>query len=197
MLGHLDVDANDDSWSLKLGDREIASGGRYDRVSFTLTRGSVSSVTTENVLDSIGTQSASPFPLASFEGLVSADQLQELTHDPALLEAETTYFSNLMTHKTALADALKSLSVSSSAPTSSTFLDSVTAHPVDFAGFLIGSVLVGMVGMLGVTRLLSPPLSKTASYNAVLDQSTEGGAAAAVGIELEKPMKKFSSEINL
>ena len=107
-----------------------------------------------------------------------------------------------MTHKTALADALKSLSVSdspSSSDTASTFLSSAAAHPLDFAAFFIGSVLVGMVTFLGVSRLLSPPPSKTASYNAVLDQSSERGAGAgeAVGIELEKPMKKLSPQCQL
>jgi hypothetical protein len=199
MLGHLDVDAGDDSWSLMLGDREVASGGRYDRVSFTLTQGFVSSVTTENVIDLMGTHSASPFPLATFEGLVTSEKLQELTHDPALLEAETAYFNTLLSHKTALADALKGLSVSSSSsPAASTFQSSVAAHPLDFAGFFIGSVMVGMLTVLGVTRFLSPSSKTTASYDAVLDHSSSfQGAGATVGIELEKPMKKFSSDLNL
>jgi hypothetical protein len=197
MLGNLDVDAGDDTWSLMLGDREVASGGRYDRVSFTLSHGAVSSVTAENVMDLGGPFSASPLPLADFQGLVTNEKLSELTHAPALLEAETTYFNSLLSTKTALADALKKDISASSHAAPSSFQSSMAEYPLEFAGFLFGSAMVGVVAMLGVARFLSP----ASGYNPVLDHSQGGAAAAAprqgVGIEMEKPMKKLSADCEL
>jgi hypothetical protein len=180
MLGNLDPDAGDDTWSLMLKDREIASGGRYDRVSFTVSKGELSAAVLENVMDLAGLQSSSPYPLAAFEGLVTADRLQAMVNDPALLEAEATFFNQVLGEK---------MTLSAEASSVSSFGDSLAAHPLEFAGFVIGSAIIGMVGVLGVLRLLSPPKN---SYSKVMDESTKVAA-----IELEKPLARVSPDLRI
>jgi hypothetical protein len=148
MLGNLDVDAGDDTWTLKMKDREIASGGRYDRLSFTISKGQLGSVVTENVLDLLATHS-SAFPLAAFEGLMTSDQLKTMTGDSMALEAAV--FQRLF------GDKDPSL-------TSNSFEESLLAHPLESAGLLLGSAMIGMVTMLGLVRLFSPlPKNNNAS----------------------------------
>jgi hypothetical protein len=172
MLGNLDVDAGDDTWTLEMKDQELASGGRYDRLSFTVSNGQLSAIVSENVLDLIATHSA-PYPLADFEGLVSVAQLRTMTN--ALLEVESTFFENVFGEK---------LSMSSTSRAVSSFHDSLIAHRMEYAGLLLASALVGMVTMLGVLRLFSPS-PKQHSYATVMDQSA---MPPRVEIEFEKPL---------
>jgi hypothetical protein len=183
MLGNLDPDAADDTWSLMLKDREISSGGRYDRVSFTISKGQLNSVVSENVMDLAGIL-LSPLPLADFPGLVTSERLQIMTNDPALLEAEATFFSQVLGDQMSVGDS----------PGTSTFGFSLVSHPLKYAGLFVGSTLIGMVSMLGVLRLLSP--SKR-SYSKVMDESSQPASERVPMIELEKAMKKSSQDLIL
>jgi hypothetical protein len=191
MLGHLDVDAGDDTWSLMLGDLEVASGGRYDRVSFTLTHGSLSSVTPENVMDLFETHSASPFPLAAFEGLVTSQKLYEMTHDPILLEAEIAFFQ-----KSGLLQSMNNLSPTTS-DSSFTFTDSLTSHPLEYTGFFIASAFLGMATVMGITRFLSP--SKIfKKYDSLMDDDSEAQMIPSPAvIELEKSPRLTVQSVQL
>jgi hypothetical protein len=186
MLGNLDVDAGDDTWTLKMKDREIASGGRYDRLSFTISKGELASVVTENVLDLLATHS-SPFPLAAFEGLVTSDQLKTMTGDSMALEAAV--FQRLFGDKAPL--------LTSNSRTK-TFEESLLAHPLESAGVLLGSAMIGMVAMFGLVRLFSPsPKNNHGSYSSVtvLDSSVSPSSlhAKRAAIELE-PMRKTTQD---
>jgi len=177
MLGNLDADAGDDTWSLTMKDREIASGGRYDRVSFTVSKGGIASVVTENVIDILGINSA-PFTLGTFPGLVTSEQLHSMTNDPELLKAQSVFFNHLLGDNAAL----------SGDSSSSSFADSLFDHPLESIGLLAGSALIGMVSMLGVLRFFSPAKG---SYAPVLDESRRQAAAVAVTeLQLERPLKK-------
>jgi hypothetical protein len=187
MLGHLDVDAGDDTWSLSIGDSEIASGGRYDRVSFTLSHGSLSSVTSENVMDLAGTHSSS-FALAAFNGLVTAERLYQMTHESNLLEAETTFFHNLQM-TTGLSQ--QSLDDHALADNSGSFSASVASHPMEYTAFSVVSAFLGVAAMMGVMRFISPSsFSTSVSYNPVMDDTEAGNGP--VRVELEKPTQAFS-----
>jgi hypothetical protein len=191
MQGNLDVDAGDDTWTLAMGDREIASGGRYDRLSFTVSKGELGGLVSENVLDLLATPHSAPYPLAAFEGLVSVAQLKTMTSAPALLEVESAFFERVFGANKV------GISGSSSSSTVSSFNESLSAHPLESAGLLLASAVVGMVAMFGVLRLFSPhfsssPSSKELSYTSVLDESA--AQSPRVEIELEKPSKKVPRE---
>jgi hypothetical protein len=189
MQGNLDVDAGDDTWTLAMGDREIASGGRYDRLSFTVSKGELGGLVSENVLDLLATPHSAPYPLAAFEGLVSVAQLETMTSAPALLEVESAFFERVF-------GANKVGISGSSSSTMSSFNESLSAHPLESAGLLLASAVVGMVAMFGVLRLSphfsSSPSSKELSYTSVLDESA--AQSPRVEIELEKPSKKVPRE---
>jgi hypothetical protein len=187
MLGNLDVDASDDTWTLMMKDREIASGGRYDRLSFTVSKGQLSGIVSENVMDLMGTHSA-PYPLAAFEGLVTPDQLKTMTSDPALLKAESTFLQHVFGDRLTSGD--------SASPSVSTFNDSLRSHSMEFTSIMVGSAVVGMVAMLGVMRFLSPSTSKGHTYATVLDESARHSASSPV-IQMEKPLKKIPQQMML
>jgi hypothetical protein len=186
MLGHLDVDAHDDTWSLKMNDGELASGGRYDRISFTVSEGKLSGLVNENVMDLAGPHAA-PYPLAAFEGSITAEQLHKMTHDPALLGAETAFLERAFGEQMALG-----VDSSSSTVESSSFNDSLRDHALEFTGVFLASAFVGMASVLGAMRFMSP--SKPAhSYTTVMDESAQPRAE----VELEKPYKKLSPDLML
>jgi hypothetical protein len=191
MLGNLDVDASDDTWTLMMKDREIASGGRYDRLSFTVSKGQLSGIVSESVLDLLGTNSA-PYPLAAFEGLVTPDQLKTMMGDSAAFE--TSFFQRVFNDK-------ETFLAANTHSSSETFEEALLAHPMESAGLLLGSALIGVVAMLGVMRLFSPSVSKNTSngsYNSVLDSSSSPTSPTPsvkrVGIELERPMRKTAHD---
>jgi hypothetical protein len=77
--------------------------------------------------------------------------------------------------------------------TSNSFEESLLAHPLESAGLLLGSAMIGMVTMLGLVRLFSPlPKNNNASYSSVLDSSSSFDAKR-VEIELE-PMSKTAQD---
>jgi hypothetical protein len=173
MLGNLDADAGDDTWTLKTKDQVIASGGRYDRLSFTVSKGQLGALISENVLNLVGSHHTSPYPLATFKGLVTPSQLMTMTNDPALLELENLFLEHLLGEESS-----KSLTVSTS------FSGSLRSYPLAFASLILGSALIGMVTMLGVLRFLSPSSNKRSSgYHTVIDESPRGE------IEFEPCMK--------
>jgi hypothetical protein len=184
MLGNLDVDAGDDTWTLMMKDQVIAYGGRYDRLSFTVSKGQLTGIVSENVLDLLGPHSASPYPLAAFEGLVTPDQLKTMTHDPALLEVESAFVERLFGDK---------MTLTSSASTVPTFNDALRSNSMEFVGFFVASALFGMVTLMGVSRFFSP--SSKHSYSTVIDESTS--APRKVEIKFEEPLKKVSQELTL
>jgi hypothetical protein len=185
MQGNLDVDAGDDTWTLVMKDREIASGGRYDRLSFTVSKGELSGLVSENVLDLLATpHSASPYPLAAFEGLVSMAQLETMTSAPALLEVESAFFERVF--------SANKVDISGSSSMMPSFNETLSTHPLESAGLLLVSAVVGMVAMFGVLRL--SPSSKELSYTSGLDESAQ---SARVEIGLEKPLKKVPQELLL
>jgi hypothetical protein len=190
MLGNLDTDAGDDTWSLMLQDREISSGGRYDRVSFTISKGELSSVVPENVIDLGGVHSASPLHLANFPGLVTAERLQAMTNDPALVEAETAFLQHMLGDQISLGAG-----DSPTTATVSTFGGSLVSHPLESIGLFVGSAMIGMVSVLGVLRLLSP--SSKNSYSKVMDDSNQLARGVPAAIELEKPLKLSSPDLLL
>jgi hypothetical protein len=161
-------------------DREIASGGRYDRISFTVSKGKMSEVVSENVLDLLGSHSAALYPLAEFSGLVTAEQLTAMIHDPLLVAAENTYINRYF----------EGQSSSTATPVSPTFKNNLLDHPLETSGFFIGSVMVGVVSALGVLKFFA---SKN-SYSKVLDTSTTFTPSEQTDVELEKVLRFVHTE---
>jgi hypothetical protein len=190
MLGNLDVDAGDDTWTLSMKDQEIASGGRYDRLSFTVSKGQLTSVVSENALDLISLHHSAPYPLAAFDGLITSDQLNTMTNTPL----DTNFFHRVFNDK------------------HTSFLthsdDSLSSHPSEVTGLLVGSVLVGMMIMFGVMKFLSPSSSSTAAAAAaspddvilsdddvktsLSERGGGGGGMVAPRVELEKTFQRNS-----
>jgi hypothetical protein len=182
MLGNLDDDAGDDTWTLMMKDVEIASGGRYDRLSFNVKKGKLSEVMAENVLDLLATHSV-PYPLAEFQGLLSIDQLQSMTAEPLALES--AFFQRVFAQdkKTLFANMQ-----------SDSFNETLASHPLESAGLLIGSAFFGMVAMLGLMRFLSP---STTSNKQNLDLDSFSTKFASSEIQLERSMRSSRTELVL
>jgi hypothetical protein len=192
MLGNLDDDAGDDTWTLMMKDMEIASGGRYDRLSFTLSNGQMTDIKSENVLDLLDTHSAPLYPLADFDGLVSSDHFEKMISKS--LSLEKRLFQNVFAqNKLSLIAKMESES----------FTDSLASHPMESASLFIGSIVFGMVSVFGVMKFFSPSLKQQNSYSTVMDTSsfasrvttpTRPGREAGGGIQLEKPMGRNSAQ---
>lgn len=159
-------------WSLSNKDGVIASGGRYDRLTFTVANGQVTSTINENVLEEmVNIQNAAPYPLADFDGLISSATLKSMKDATISRIAESPAFKSV-----GLLD-------------SPTITRSMAAHPYEGAGMLISAGLIGMVVMYGIMSLFRP----SRSYTPVMDVSTTPFTPAPKGsveIQLEKTTKR-------
>lgn len=173
MLGHLDDDAHDDTWSLATKDGVVASGGRYDRATFVVSGGAITSVTVDNVFDQPISHDIS---LAKFEGLMSLKDFEPVT--------------NKMFAQLASSDLYKIF-----APQQSTqsFTENLSAHPFDTFGILLATALFGMISMYGIMSLFRTSTPK--KYDPVMDISQN--IPPKVEIQLEQSNKREVSVCQL
>lgn len=182
MLGNLDNDAYDDTWSLSTKDGVIASGGRYNRATLVVSGGAISSTTVDNVFDTPTAPASKHLSLAKFEGLLSVKDFEPSAHKSFENIASSHIFKQY-SHMFTVKDTLETL-----APKQS-FTETLAAHPMDTAGILLATALFGMISMYGVLSLTRPSTTTSAKYEPVMDISQKT-PTPRVEIQLEKGSKR-------